>query len=61
MTFWCRRNRVHVPSPAIPGMPAKPGPAMADFTTGLYAAISILALLFARGGRPEGAAAPPSN
>jgi itaconate CoA-transferase len=31
-----------------PGMPAKPGPAMADFTTGLYAAISILALLFAR-------------
>ena len=32
-----------------PGMPAKPGPAMADFTTGLYAAISILALLFARG------------
>ena len=36
-----------------PGMPAKPGPAMADFTTGLYAAISILALLFARGGRPK--------
>ena len=35
-----------------PGMPAKPGPAMADFTTGLYAAISILALLFARGSRP---------
>jgi crotonobetainyl-CoA:carnitine CoA-transferase CaiB-like acyl-CoA transferase len=41
-----------------PGMPAKPGPAMADFTTGLYAAISILALLFARGGVPAGAAAP---
>ena len=40
-----------------PGMPAKPGPAMADFTTGLYAAISILALLVARGGR-TGAAAP---
>jgi crotonobetainyl-CoA:carnitine CoA-transferase CaiB-like acyl-CoA transferase len=39
-------------------MPAKPGPAMADFSTGLYAAISILALLFARGGRPEGNAAP---
>ncbi|MCT7660657.1 CaiB/BaiF CoA transferase family protein [Mycobacterium deserti] len=40
-----------------PGMPAKPGPAMADFTTGLYAAISILALLFARkGGTTEGAA-----
>jgi crotonobetainyl-CoA:carnitine CoA-transferase CaiB-like acyl-CoA transferase len=32
-------------------MPAKPGPAMADFTTGLYAATSILALLFARGQR----------
>ena len=41
-----------------PGMPAKPGPAMADFSTGLYAAISILALLFARGKRPEGAATP---
>jgi crotonobetainyl-CoA:carnitine CoA-transferase CaiB-like acyl-CoA transferase len=39
-------------------MPAKPGPAMADFTTGLYAAISILAMLFARGGRPAGTAAP---
>ncbi len=32
-----------------PGMPAKPGPAMADFSTGLYAAISILALLVGRG------------
>lgn len=31
-----------------PGMPAKPGPAMADFTTGLYAAISLLALLIGR-------------
>jgi itaconate CoA-transferase len=41
-----------------PGMPAKPGPAMADFTTGLYAAISILALLFSRSGRAAGAAAP---
>ncbi len=41
-----------------PGMPAKPGPAMADFTTGLYAAISILALLFARGGRAEGESTP---
>jgi crotonobetainyl-CoA:carnitine CoA-transferase CaiB-like acyl-CoA transferase len=39
-----------------PGMPAKPGPAMADFTTGLYAAISILALLVARGGRSDVAA-----
>lgn len=37
-----------------PGMPAKPGPAMADFTTGLYGAISILALLFARrAGTPQ--------
>lgn len=34
-----------------PGMPAKPGPAMADFTTGLYAALSILALLYDRGRR----------
>ena len=34
---------------------------MADFTTGLYAALSILALLFARGtGRPR-AARPPSD
>jgi itaconate CoA-transferase len=36
-----------------PGKPAKPGPAMADFTTGLYAAISILALLVGRGGRTD--------
>jgi crotonobetainyl-CoA:carnitine CoA-transferase CaiB-like acyl-CoA transferase len=41
-----------------PGMPAKPGPAMADFSTGLYAAISILALLFARGDRTPGTGAP---
>ena len=39
-------------------MPAKPGPAMADFSTGLYAAISILALLFARRGHPEGVPVP---
>ncbi|MGB3230879.1 MAG: CaiB/BaiF CoA-transferase family protein [Mycobacterium sp.] len=39
-----------------PGMPAKPGPAMADFSTGLYAAISILALLFGRSNRAAGAA-----
>ena len=31
-----------------PGMPAKPGPPMADITTGLYAALSIVALLYAR-------------
>ncbi|WP_255060548.1 CaiB/BaiF CoA transferase family protein [Mycolicibacterium arenosum] len=41
-----------------PGMPAKPGPAMADFTTGLYAAISILALLVGRAERPFDGAAP---
>ncbi|MGB3351150.1 MAG: CaiB/BaiF CoA-transferase family protein [Mycobacterium sp.] len=41
-----------------PGMPAKPGPALADFTTGLYAAMSIVALLFGRGGRPAETAAP---
>ncbi|GJF10648.1 CoA transferase [Mycolicibacterium cyprinidarum] len=41
-----------------PGMPAKPGPAVADFTTGLYAALSILALLFGRGNRPPGGATP---
>ncbi|KWX66965.1 CoA-transferase [Mycobacterium sp. NAZ190054] len=41
-----------------PGMPAKPGPAMADFTTGLYAAISIVALLYGRAGQPGSAAAP---
>jgi itaconate CoA-transferase len=36
-----------------PGMPAKPGPPVADITTGLYAALSIMALLIARG--PKGA------
>jgi crotonobetainyl-CoA:carnitine CoA-transferase CaiB-like acyl-CoA transferase len=41
-----------------PGMPAKPGPAMADFSTGLYAAISILALLYGRATRSEPTAAP---
>jgi itaconate CoA-transferase len=41
-----------------PGMPAKPGPAMADFSTGLYAAISILALLVGRNNREVGAPPP---
>jgi crotonobetainyl-CoA:carnitine CoA-transferase CaiB-like acyl-CoA transferase len=41
-----------------PDLPAKPGPAMADFTTGLYAAISILALLFGRTRQPATASAP---
>src|ERR1700753_3325774 len=31
-----------------PGAPAKPGPPMADISTGLYSAISILALLYSR-------------
>ncbi|WP_084792369.1 CaiB/BaiF CoA-transferase family protein [Mycobacterium sp. E136] len=41
-----------------PGMPAKPGPAMADFSTGLYAAISILALLVGRGSGNTATAGP---
>lgn len=41
-----------------PGMPAKPGPAVADFSTGLYAAISILALLYGRARGPVPAVAP---
>ena len=49
------RRRGRAPSRAIPNMPAKPGPAVADFTTGLYAALSILALLFSRD-RREGPA-----
>ena len=34
-----------------PGMPAKPGPPIADISTGLYSALSIMALLFSRGNR----------
>lgn len=41
-----------------PGMPAKPGPAMADFTTGLYAAMSIVTLLYGRERRPRSGPAP---
>lgn len=41
-----------------PGMPAKPGPAMADFTTGLYAAMSIVSLLYGRARQTEAAPAP---
>lgn len=41
-----------------PGMPAKPGPAMADFTTGLYAAMSIVSLLYGRARQVEAAPAP---
>jgi itaconate CoA-transferase len=36
-----------------PGRPAKPGPPMADVCTGLYAAVSILALLCAKQRRPD--------
>ncbi len=39
-----------------PGAPAKPGPPVADVSSGLYAALSILALLFARERRPDSAA-----
>lgn len=41
-----------------PGMPAKPGPAMADFTTGLYAAMSIVTLLYGRERQPRSGPAP---
>jgi itaconate CoA-transferase len=39
-----------------PGMPAKPGPPVADISTGLYAALSIMALLIGRAGRGDAAA-----
>ncbi|BBZ76876.1 CoA transferase [Mycolicibacterium anyangense] len=40
-----------------PGMPAKPGPPIADISSGLYSALSIMALLYSRhqGGRRGGA------
>ncbi|MFK0157625.1 CaiB/BaiF CoA transferase family protein [Streptomyces sp. NPDC090499] len=42
-----------------PGAPAKPGPPIADASTGLYTALSIVALLYAgeRRGKPGGAVA----
>lgn len=40
-----------------PGAPAKPGPPVADVTTGLYAALSIMALLV---GRKQASAQPDS-
>lgn len=45
-----------------PGAPAKPGPPVADFTTGLYAATSILAMLCGRSqsGAPIGGSAAVS-
>lgn len=36
-----------------PGMPAKPGPPIADISTGLYSALSVMALLYSRGARPR--------
>ena len=33
--------------------PAKPGPPMADISTGLYSALSILALLYSRDARSD--------
>jgi itaconate CoA-transferase len=40
-----------------PGMPAKPGPPVADISTGLYSALSIMALLLGRArGQSDGAA-----
>jgi itaconate CoA-transferase len=39
-----------------PGAPAKPGPPVADVSSGLYAALSILALLVAKERRGSGAA-----
>lgn len=41
-----------------PDMPAKPGPPVADITTGLYSALSIMALLIGRANRPAGSGAP---
>lgn len=41
-----------------PGMPAKPGPPVADISTGLYAALSIMALLIGRERRRD--ATPPA-
>lgn len=39
-----------------PGLPAKAGPPVADISTGLYAALSVLALLYARKGDGAGRA-----
>ncbi|WP_425825317.1 CaiB/BaiF CoA transferase family protein [Streptomyces fractus] len=44
----------------LPGRPAKPGPPMADVCTGLYAALSITALLAERG-RGTGPAQGPAS
>lgn len=40
-----------------PGKPAKPGPPVADISTGLYSALSIMAMLYSRDGRARRGAA----
>ncbi len=40
-----------------PGMPAKPGPPIADISTGLYSALSIMAMLYSRNDRERRGAA----
>ncbi|MGW0683991.1 CaiB/BaiF CoA transferase family protein [Streptomyces sp. NPDC002754] len=45
----------------LPGQPAKPGPPMADVCTGLYAALSITALLAERGRGNASATVPPQG
>ena len=42
----------------FPGMPAKPGPPVADISTGLYSALSIMALLLGRARGVSTGAAP---
>ncbi|MGV0686149.1 CaiB/BaiF CoA transferase family protein [Mycolicibacterium thermoresistibile] len=41
-----------------PGMPAKPGPPVADISTGLYAALSVMALLYGRDRRDRATPGP---
>jgi crotonobetainyl-CoA:carnitine CoA-transferase CaiB-like acyl-CoA transferase len=44
----------------FPGQPAKPGPPVADVSTGLYAALSIIALLYSRDTRKAQGRPTPS-
>lgn len=41
-----------------PGMPAKPGPPVADISTGLYAALSVMALLYGQDRRDRATPGP---
>ena len=50
-TCWPKRSPAPARSPAIPAYRPKPGPPMADISTGLYSALSILALLYSRDAR----------